>query len=195
MNCGKRQDKKNHILKTGMEVMYQHGYNGTGVKDIVDAAGIPKGSFYNYFESKEEFVMVALEQMFGCVTQNCCFTDDKTPPLERLTQFFEKNAESAKQGGYLFGCFLGNISQEMSDVNEPVRQKTDLLLSRFTNLIEDVLREAQVKGDIPEQRDVKLLAQFIFNAWEGTLMRMKAAKNHNAFDAFLEELPRLLKSC
>ena len=193
MSSAKHEDKKNHILTAGLEVMYQHGYNGTAVKDIVNAAKIPKGSFYSYFASKEEFLIVALEQMFEGLTRNASFCSSEQPPLERLTHFFETNAENAKKGGYLFGCFLGNISQELSDVNEPVRRKADLLLCRFTTLIEDILREAQERGDISEQREIKKLAQFILKAWEGTLMRMKAAKNHTAFDSFLSELPILLQ--
>lgn len=193
MKSAKREDKKCHILKAGIEIMYEHGYNGTGVKDIVTAAGIPKGSFYNYFESKEEFVIAALDLMFEGMSQNVCFTSSKLPPLERLTNFFESNAKRAKQGGYLVGCFLGNIGQEMSDVNEPIRLEADLLLCRFTALIEDLLQEAQDKGDISKNRDIKKLAQFILNAWEGTLMRMKAAKNYNAFDSFLSTLPLLLR--
>jgi len=82
----------------------------------------------------------------------------------------------------------------MSDVNEPVRRKSDILLCHFTALIEEILREAQEKGELSKKRDVKKLAQFILNAWEGTLMRMKSAKNHNAFDSFLSELPVLLSN-
>ena len=55
----RRADKHEQILEAGLEVMFLNGYNGTGVKDIVEAAGIPKGSFYNYFESKEDFALQA----------------------------------------------------------------------------------------------------------------------------------------
>lgn len=189
----KREDKRERILQAGIEVMYLHGYNGTGVKDIVNAAGIPKGSFYNYFDSKEAFALAALDEMFGCTCTNQYLQSTELPPLERLTGFFESGAEKAKQGGYLLGCFIGNLTQEMADVNEPIRLKLDFLLCKLTTLIEDCLRDAQENGDLAKDRDVKKMAQFIFNAWEGTLMRMKAAKNCNAFDSFLAELPILLK--
>ncbi len=173
--------------------MYLKGYNGTGVKDIVNAAGIPKGSFYNYFDSKEEFALAALDAMFMDTSTNQFLLSTELRPLERLTGFFESGAEKAKRGGYLLGCFIGNLTQEMADVNEPIRLKLDFLLCRLTALIEDCLREAQEQGDIPKDRDIKKLAQFIFNAWEGTLLRMKAAKNCNAFDSFLNQLPLLLR--
>ena len=194
MNATAREDKKNHILQTGIEVMYLHGYNGTGVKDIVDAAGIPKGSFYNYFQSKEEFALIALDQMFVSTSEKLCPSSENQPALKRLTHFFESNAQKAKEGGYLLGCFLGNMSQEMSDVNEPIRNKADLLMCKLTLLVEDCLRDAQLEGTLAKDRDIKQLAQFIFNAWEGTLMRMKSAKNYTAFDSFFTELPRLLKT-
>ncbi|NOX43881.1 MAG: TetR family transcriptional regulator [Gammaproteobacteria bacterium] len=192
MSDCKREDKKDRILDAGIKVMYLNGYNGTGVKDIVNAAGIPKGSFYNYFDSKEAFALAALDAMFVDTSSNNFLQSKDLPPLERLTGFFESGAEKAKQGGYLLGCFIGNLTQEMADVSEPIRLKLDLLLCRLTALIEDCLQEAQERGDIPKDRDIKKLAQFIFNAWEGTLLRMKAAKNCNAFDSFLHELPMLL---
>ena len=180
-------------LNEGLKVMYLNGYNGTGVKDIVNAAGIPKGSFYNYFDSKEEFALAALDAMFMDTSSNKFLLSTELPPLQRLTGFFESGAEKARHGDYLLGCFIGNLTQEMADVNEPIRLKLDFLLCRLTALIEDCLQQAQERGDIHKDRDIKKLAQFIFNAWEGTLLRMKAAKNCNAFDSFLHELPMLLR--
>ena len=82
MSDCKREDKKDRILDAGIKVMYLNGYNGTGVKDIVNAAGIPKGSFYNYFDSKEAFALAALDAMFVDTSSNNFLQSKDLPPLE-----------------------------------------------------------------------------------------------------------------
>ena len=82
----KLNSKKDHILWAGLEVMKMQGYNGTSVKDIVDAAGVPKGSFYNYFESKESFAVDALEAVANedyLSNRKLLSITDKSP-LQRL---------------------------------------------------------------------------------------------------------------
>lgn len=188
-------DKKEAILEAGTEVLYLNGYNGTGVKDIVDAAGIPKGSFYNYFDSKESFAIEAVQNLAesSFAQAQAALLNPSKPPLERLQTFFNQNAANAKKAGFKRGCLMGNLCQEMSDVNEAIRTEVCKLMDRMTNLIESCLKEAQEKGEISSNNDTKQLAQFIFNAWEGALLRMKGAKNNQPLNAFLKELPILLK--
>ncbi len=190
----KRQDKKDHILWAGLELMKSQGYNGTSVKDIVDAASVPKGSFYNYFESKESFAIDALEAVF-CqdydTSRALLFGGDKTA-LERLSIYFEKNVDRCCDGEFKVGCFFGNMCQEMADSNETIRVKVRQVLGRNTQLIVDVLEEAKAAGEIGQSVETNILAEFILNAWEGTLMRMKASKTREPLDIFLSMLPQLV---
>ena len=172
-----------------------HGYNGTSVKDIVDAAAVPKGSFYNYFESKESFAVDALEAV-SCKEylsgRELLFAGDKSP-LQRLQNFFEQSALRARQSEYKVGCFFGNMGQEMSDSNEAIRHKVREILIRNTQLFADVLEQAKEVGEIPEDAQTDVIAEFILNAWEGALMRMKASKSRESLDAFLKMLPQIAK--
>ena len=190
-----RDEKKEQILQAGLKVLYLQGYNGTGVKDVVDAAGIPKGSFYNYFESKEDFALEALETVCesSCEKAEALLKATNLPPLERLQRFYAEQVKAIRGNGYQRGCLMGNLCQEMADVNEPIRHKVSQVLERMTGVIEACLREAQEKGELAPGRDTKKLAEFIFNAWEGTLTRMKGDKNDTALRIFLDMLPVLLK--
>lgn len=190
----KTEDKKEAILAAGTEVLYLNGYNGTGVKDIVDAAGIPKGSFYNYFKSKESFAIEAVQSLGMKAMSQARETliNHNAPPLQRLQNFFSQYASMASNEGFKGGCLMGNLCQEMSDVNEPIRKEVSRLMDNMNDLIEACLKEAQDKGELSINRDVKQLAAFIFNAWEGTLMRMKGEKGNQSLNAFLGELPALL---
>jgi TetR/AcrR family transcriptional repressor of nem operon len=192
---GKRESKKEHILRAGLEVMKIHGYNGTSVKDIVDAAVVPKGSFYNYFPSKESFAVEALQAVAdeSLSASRDLLASGTGSPLQRLRSYFEQNASQACEDDFKVGCFFGNMCQEMSDSNEIIRGKVRRILVRNTELFERVLDEAKAAGEIAAGADTGMIAEFIMNAWEGTLMRMKASKSREPLDAFLGMLPQLTR--
>lgn len=189
----KRELKKDHLLDAGLQVMATRGYNGTSIKDIVDAAGVPKGSFYTYFKSKEDFAVDALEKVTDERIQQGrhLLANRNIPPLERLTLFFQGNAGGCEKG-VTGGCFIGNMCQEMSDSSEVIRLKVRQMLRNSTHAIEDVLEEARMDGSFRCAIGSPMMAEFLFNAWEGTLMRMKASKCREPMDAFLALLPEIL---
>jgi TetR/AcrR family transcriptional repressor of nem operon len=189
----KRELKKDHLLDAGLQVMATRGYNGTSIKDIVDAADVPKGSFYTYFKSKEDFAVEALEKVTEERTQHNrhMLSNRAVPPLERLTRFFSENIGGC-ENGVKGGCFIGNMCQEMSDSSEVIRLKVRQMLRNSTQEIEDVLEEARLDGSLSNPIASRILAEFLFNAWEGTLMRMKASKCREPLDSFLTMLPEVL---
>lgn len=189
----KREQKKDLLLDTGLAVMATHGYNGTSIKDIVDAAEVPKGSFYTYFKSKEDFALAALERATEEREQEsrALLKNRDIPPLERLTRYF-RDYTGACDSGVTGGCFIGNMCQEMSDSSEQIRLKVRQLLRNNTQAIEDVLEEARLNGSLTSPLSSAVLAEFLFNAWEGTVMRMKASKCREPLDAFLALLPTVV---
>lgn len=189
----KREQKKDLLLDTGLAVMATHGYNGTSIKDIVDAAEVPKGSFYTYFKSKEDFALAALERATEEREQEsrALLKNRDLPPLERLTRYF-RDYTGACDSGVTGGCFIGNMCQEMSDSSEQIRLKVRQLLRNNTQAIEDVLEEARLNGSLTSPLSSAVLAEFLFNAWEGTVMRMKASKCREPLDAFLALLPTVV---
>lgn len=193
MAMSKREQKKDLLLDTGLAVMATHGYNGTSIKDIVDAAEVPKGSFYTYFKSKEDFALAALERATEEREQEsrALLQNRDIPPLERLTRYFREYT-GACDSGVTGGCFIGNMCQEMSDSSEQIRLKVRQLLRNNTQAIEDVLEEARLNGSLTSPLSSAVLAEFLFNAWEGTVMRMKASKCREPLDAFLALLPTVV---
>ncbi len=193
----KALDKKDRILQAGLTVMSHNGYNGTGVKDIVDAAGIPKGSFYNYFESKEAFVIEALQSVSDCSisTMRSTLNDSSQQPIARILDYFECAITDLKAGGCAgCGCFIGTICQEMSTVNQQIRCTTEKLLNKNKELLSECLQEAKQVGTLPSQYAVESLAGFILCAWQGALLRMKADRNAESLDDFIFWLKVILQA-
>ncbi len=192
----KRELKKEHILDAGLKVMATRGYNGTSIQDIVSAADVPKGSFYTYFKSKEDFALEALEKVAEeRIRHNRRLLGDRSiTPLERLKRYFQENIGGCEEN-LNGGCFLGNMCQEMAESSEVIRLKVRQMLRNNTQAIEDLLEEARLDGKLATQLPLQIIAEFMFNAWEGTLMRMKASKCREPLDAFLLVLGELFEPC
>jgi len=115
--------------------------------------------------------------------------DQTKPPLERIIGFFTEMVEkNIRDLNFKKGCFIGNLCQEMADVNTPIGKKIDDIFRNYTATLSRCLDEAQKKGDIRTDYDVDTLAEFIFNSWEGALMRMKASRNAQPLTAFMDIL-------
>ncbi len=190
----KRDQKKEEILLAGIDVMRRNGYNGTSVKDIVDAAGVPKGSFYNYFESKEAFALEAVEftANAGREAAEAVLGNRQVAPLSRLRAYFENSIQNACCNEFREGCFLGNMCQEMADTSDTLRQMLNRKLKQLTALLAETIRQAQEQGAITRTLDPQQTAEFLFNAWEGAIMRSKASKSREPLDAFLNMLTIIL---
>ena len=137
------EEKKNHIIELGSSIMHLLGYHGAGVKDIVKAAGIPKGSFYNYFESKEDFAMQAMIYHGALARKHFIyhFSKKEIRPLQRLYNCFE-DAISVFEKDCSKGCFIANLAQEMADANPRLCEVANLELEKNEVLIAELLHEA-----------------------------------------------------
>jgi len=186
----KRDDKQQLILEAGLEEILLKGFNGTSVKDITVAANIPKGSFYNYFESKEHFGLEALHYVSSTSCENARLTlsCQQLPPLERLAKFYQDGALELEASNFEKGCLLGNLGQELSDANPVFQETVEKLMGKMTSQLEMCLLEAIEQGELNANICPKMMAEFLFNAWEGTITRMKTSKSKRPFTVFQNAL-------
>jgi TetR/AcrR family transcriptional regulator, transcriptional repressor for nem operon len=174
------------IIKQGARLVHEKGYNHTGLSDIIKAAGVPKGSFYHYFRSKDDFGLAVINY-FGEFIQAMLkghLDDTDTPPLERLARVMDAYHSIFEKLGHRCGCPIGNLMQEMSDLNEDFRNKVGNVYSLMKAGIEQCLREAREQGDIAADLDPGQTAQFILDSWEGAIMHMKLAKDKEPLMVF-----------
>jgi TetR/AcrR family transcriptional repressor of nem operon len=181
---------RQHILDSGTKVLFAKGYNGTGVKDIVDAAGVPKGSFYNHFSSKESFVVEALEKLatINIIQVKQQLTSIQISPKQRLINFFDGNYRCLESCDFSGGCIFGNLCLEMADDFLSIRHVTDKYMDKVIQLISTNLEDAKKSGEVVSTIEPKDLAAFIFYAWEGAVMRMKASRSPMPYQIFINQL-------
>ncbi|WP_234531285.1 TetR/AcrR family transcriptional regulator [Streptomyces shenzhenensis] len=178
-----RASKREEIAQAAFRQFHAQGFNATGISDIVKAAGVPKGSFYNHFSSKEESALEALNR-YGASLRFEMLTASDSHPLDRLRAHFEFLSKDMVENGFVRGCLVGNFGAEVADHNEEIRAAVKRGFDRWTARIRQVLAEAQEAGDLDDDLDIEATALFILSAWEGALIAARADKSASAVDAF-----------
>ena len=190
-----KEEKKQEIIAKSGDIMYLKGYNATGVQEIADAAGIPKGSFYTYFENKEQFAIDLMECYCteGCDHMEKIFNMKDLTPLARLSLMFDTMIEHfTRDEKFTKGSFIGNISQEMGDMSKPISIAAEDNYRRMVGHLKEVLEEAKSAGEIRETLDIDKVANFILNSKEGAMVRMKASKDSAPLRVFKDMIMELL---
>ena len=174
-----KKDTKTHILEMGAQIVHQKGFNTTGIQEVLNAAAVPKGSFYFYFKSKEEFGLQLIDYFsdFLFSKMDELLNADNVAPLEKLWNYFEWFLVYFEQNNFTGGCPIGNLAQEMGDLNDSFREKLKPVFDKMKANIAQCLEEAQQKGDLSPALDIFNLSDFIVSSWQGALLQMKVMKN------------------
>ena len=158
-------------------MLLDQGYHGTGIKAVLDEVGVPKGSFYNYFESKEHFAAEVIRHAAGCMREG----------LDELQQGAEKDALKALrrhfrqrirdyEGSFCGGCLIGNLGAEIED-SELCREALADAMSGIVDCYGAVIARGQAQGTIRADVPAKELAAQLLDTWEGALLRMKIQRS------------------
>lgn len=171
-------EAKRRILRKGAELIHKKGFCSTSINNIVKAAGIPKGSFYFYFKSKEDFGIHLIE-MHSAIFQNKLESFIKRKDLgqiEKLRLFFRSFADYYEDLEYEGGSPIGNLIEEMSDLSLNFRERLLDNISEIEKKISEILIQAVSTGELNKQINSEELASFIYSSWEGAVMMMKLKK-------------------
>jgi len=183
----KRIHSKDDIIQTGLDIILSRGFSATGVEAILKQANVPKGSFYNFFPSKEEFGLAIIDKYVAEVGEHfqTIFTDESLPPLERVKKSFESRISRFEGHDCTKGCLIGNLSLELSDQYESVRERLEQALQGWAKSVSRLLLQAQKEKSIPEDLDPEMLAENLISAFQGALLRSKVKKSPDPLKNFI----------
>jgi TetR/AcrR family transcriptional regulator, transcriptional repressor for nem operon len=174
-----KPDTRNNLVQAGLRLFHAEGYAATGIQTIVESVGVPKGSFYNHFESKEVFAAAVIDAYFERSEERLrtflCESD--ISPLARLEAYFDDRIKTVKAAGFIRGCLMGNFSAEAADHSALMRGRLVMHFGAWSNFFENCISEAQQQGAISDQFPAALLGRFVLNSWEGALLRMRVEKS------------------
>jgi TetR/AcrR family transcriptional repressor of nem operon len=171
------------LVDAAVAQFHSSGFNAAGVKDITDSAGVPKGSFYNHFATKEALAVVALDR-YGTSQHLDELSDPAIDGLQRLQRHFEFLRDEFVVHGYTRGCLLGNFGVEIADHSEIIRTAVREGFNAWSAAVAGAIAAGQVDGLIRADVDPDPTARFLISAWEGTLILARAEKSAKAFDIF-----------
>ncbi|NAS14235.1 TetR/AcrR family transcriptional regulator [Poritiphilus flavus] len=191
----KHEIKADFLLEKGMELLWSKGYNATSVNDIVMAAGVPKGSFYFYFDSKEDFAIRAIEMYFKAhfVPAKEYLMNKEVSPKQRLVDFYEYRTKVLKEElNCKMGCLACNLGSEMAEHNENIREAIWKNEEEVKSFITGVVEEAQEQGEIDPKLNAADVVAFFEDAGKGAMTTMKEMKSAYPIDNFMTMLRNFL---
>lgn len=189
-------DTRAALIRSGLEVLTEHGFGVSGIDGILKRVGVPKGSFYYYFDSKEAFGRAVMEQYgaYFAAKLDRHLGDDSRPPLARLEAFVEDATAGMARHDYRRGCLVGNLGQEAGSLPEGYRQWLRETLAAWQRRLTRCLREAQESGELAESADCERLAEAFWIGWEGAVMRARLEGGPRPLETFItiymQGLPR-----
>ncbi len=189
-NMKQKEINRESLLNEGVTLLMQQGYHGTGLKEILDAVQIPKGSFYNYFGSKENFaVEIVAHYITPYITQLNRYLDEYDgDALAALKRYLEEGIDELEHTEFKGGCLLGNLIGEVGDTSEACRVALQTALNRYRDVWEIGLGRAQLEGSIRRDKTAREMADFWVNAWQGALLRMKIEQSTAPLKQCCEQL-------
>lgn len=185
-----KQETRIALLEKGMEIMLEKGYSNSGIQEILSALQVPKGSFYHYFESKESYgveIIRYYDQSYtACLTRT--LQNNQLTPIERLKDYCLSNTKNLAARECRKGCLIGNLSQEMADQSEVLRQELSSVMGKWRSIVAACIKEGQEKGEIKRDWQPEAIAEIFLSGWSGAMMRAKTVKNTEPLETFMSLL-------
>ena len=176
---GRPSDARERLIAAAKEVIYARSYEAVSVDELCAAAGVNKSSFYHFFSSKQQLVLVALESQWQWFEQTVLAPtfSDHLSPQEQIVRFFDliqQQQQAQKQtDGHMRGCPIGNLSLEMSTQDELIRARVEQFFRAWLSYFERMLSEAKVQGMVPATLDTTVTAQALLAYFEGVILLAK----------------------
>lgn len=191
----KGEETRERILAAATELIHQRGFKNTGVADILAASGVPRGSFYFYFASKEELGRVLLARYRERQREELARTFPPDAPVAAtILAFFEQSARAQAEGGCKSGCLLGNLAAEITDENEDMRRELAGVLFDVQQAIAGAFAAGQSRGELSADFAPDAAADFVLSVFEGSILLAKARRDPRALEASVTMLARYLET-
>lgn len=170
-------ETRERLLEAATELIWESSYGSTSVEAICQRAGVNKGSFYHFFDSKVTLAVAALDAEWQQDQARFDgFFSPMVPPLERFRLVCEWALEHqerlAGEKGFVVGCPLFNLGSELCTQSEAIRHKVREILFGHRAYIESALRDACAVGALAPC-DPAAKANILLSYYEGQLTRAR----------------------
>lgn len=180
-------DTRALLLRRGTELLTERGVSATALDEVLKSVGVPKGSFYHYFPSKDAFVLETLDAYGAYLLRKLerHFGNQALPPLARLRAYVDDACQGVERHGFARGCLAGNLGQEVGCLDEAIRQRLEEIFRSWEGSLATCLRAAVAAGELPATADCPALAHAFWIGWEGAILRARLMRSTEPMRAFL----------
>lgn len=172
---------KERILDAAEEIMLQKSFHSVGLNEILSAVKVPKGSFYHYFQSKEQFGVELLRHYVAEATawkRSMLLNEEQEPnPYDRLMSYLELNIARMLEKGCQPSCLVGKLATEIASFSDGMREVLAEGLHEWQSLLEQLLREGQEKKVIRPDLNPATAAALLQDLWMGATQRSQVQRN------------------
>ena len=192
---GDRAGTREQLLRLGVEAVLESGWASTGIDKVLRMAGVPKGSFYYYFASKDEFGFGLIEtyQAFFLKRLERCFGADARGTLaQQLDAFLAESLKGMKRYKWRRGCLVGALGQELGGLHPEFRKRLLAALTEWEQVLAAALVRAQARGEIGASHDAARAARSFWAAWEGAVLQSRLSRSTQPLEWAVEDFKQLL---
>lgn len=185
MPSGRGSPTREALVERAGDLFRERGFRATSIGDVVEHTGVPKGSLYHHFPSKDQLGYAVLDRWrddFRVRFLDPLHAAEGPAPLERVTRFLDHFVESQRSGTCRGGCPFGTLAAEMADVHEGFRARLSETFQGFADALASQLRRAQTTGALRDDADVPALATFLVATLEGGVLLAKVHRSTAALD-------------
>jgi TetR/AcrR family transcriptional repressor of nem operon len=181
-----RTDTRNALVWCGTELLTERGFQITGIDEVLKRVGVPKGSFYHYFKSKDHFGHAVIDnyETYYAKKMDRIFNDTSQTPLQRLVNFTVNAKNGMVKFDFKRGCLIGNLGQELAALDTQFRERLEAVLVSWEKRVAECLNEAIETGELAQGQDPQALSRFFWVGWEGAILRSKLMRSLEPIDQF-----------
>ena len=188
-------DTRQHILETARGIVVGKGFSAVGLSEILEAAGVPKGSFYHWFRSKEQFGEALIDHHFESYLRQvdaCLGTTGRTSG-QQLLDFFGRWHSTQCGDNVQTRCLVVKLSAEVCDLSEPMRAALERGIAQVLARLENCLADGIASGEFPYCPEPVDVAQQLYQQWLGATLLARVRRIDEPLNHALEHTTRWVR--
>jgi TetR/AcrR family transcriptional repressor of nem operon len=194
-NPSQTLDVRENILATGQRIMAGKGYSAVGLNEILSSAGVPKGSFYHYFGSKDAFGEALLESYFEdyLADIDAIMSEARLTMAERLMKYFAIWKDTQSFFECQGKCLAVKLGAEVADLSEAMRLSLKRGTAGIVERLASAIKAGVAEGSLAGDGDPEVIAQSLYQLWVGASVMVKIVRNTEPFDTAMSTTRQILR--
>ncbi|MEP3210611.1 MAG: TetR/AcrR family transcriptional regulator [Maribacter sp.] len=190
-----KKENIHRALETGVKILSQKGYHNLGLREFLENAEIPSGSFYYYFKSKEDFAAKVLEYYGDKVAAyyTASLLQSEAPYTKRLETVFNEELQRLDATECKEGCMMGSLTSEIAGQNEHIQKVADRNYKKWQDIFERFFLEGQENGAFSKDFIAAEMAVLFLTGRQGVLTRMKASGKDEPYRLFKSFMMKIIE--